>query len=314
MWKSIVSKYLNFSKKERTGLLILVLLILLVKFLPAIVQHFQRPVTYDHQAFEAELAKLEQQNAEVDSNRRTAYNPNRYERFEKERDGVETQQGERFYFNPNELDEQGWQRLGVRSKTIATIQKYISKGGRFKTPEDLRKIWGLSPALQEELIPWVRIEVPPKEQRFAASKFPTEAPKPKRERLLVDVNTADTSAFIQLPGIGSKLAARIVLFREKLGGFYAIEQVKETFGLPDSTYQRIRDQLALQTSGLHKWNINTATIDQLKTHPYLRFELARAIVQYRLQHGNFQQVEDIQKIMTITPAVFNKIAPYLEVR
>lgn len=314
MWTSILSKYLNFSKKERTGLLILVLLILLVKFLPAILQHFQRPVTYSHQAFEAELAKLREQQVESDSDRRTSYNANRYERYSNEKYAAETPHGERFYFNPNELDEQGWRRLGLKEKTIATIQKYVSKGGRFTSPEDLRKIWGLSPVLQEELIPWVRIGVQQKEQRFADKKFNTESPKPKREKLLVDINTADTTAFIQLPGIGSKLAARIVLFREKLGGFYAIEQVKETFGLPDSTYQLIHGQLTLHSAELRKWNINTATIDQLKTHPYLRFELARAIVQYRLQHGTFQQVEDIQKIMTITPTVFNKIAPYLEVR
>ena len=63
---------------------------------------------------------------------------------------------------------------------------------------------------------------------------------------IIDVNTADTSAFISLPGIGSKLAARIVTFREKLGGFYSVEQIGETYGLPDSTFQKIKQWLKLE--------------------------------------------------------------------
>jgi len=121
-------------------------------------------------------------------------------------------------------------------------------------------------------------------------------------------------AFISLPGIGSKLAARIVAFREKLGGFYKVEQVAETFALPDSTFQKIKSRLIISHVDIKKLNINIATIDELKAHPYLRYNIANAIVQYRTQHGNFSSISDIKKIMMITEEIFNKAAPYLSVK
>jgi competence ComEA-like helix-hairpin-helix protein len=122
---------------------------------------------------------------------------------------------------------------------------------------------------------------------------------------------ADTSAFIALPGIGSKLANRIINFRDRLGGFYTIDQVAETFALPDSTFQKVKPGLVLTTATVKKININTATADEMKLHPYIRYNLAAAIVQYRTQHGNFQSVADIKKIMMVTEEIYNKLAPYL---
>ena len=127
----------------------------------------------------------------------------------------------------------------------------------------------------------------------------------------VEINNSDTTAFIALPGIGSKLAQRIITFRDRLGGFYSIEQIKETYGLPDSTFQKIKPKLLLGNPAVKKININTASLDEMKTHPYLRYALANAIVQYRTEHGNFSAVGDIKKIMAITDDIFNKVSPYL---
>ena len=92
-----------------------------------------------------------------------------------------------------------------------------------------------------------------------------------------------------------------------------ISNVDETFGLPDSTFQKIKGFLVISYTELRQININTATIDQLKSHPYIRYVIANAIVQYRNQHGNFTAIDDIKKIMLITEDVFNKLAPYIVV-
>ena len=102
---------------------------------------------------------------------------------------------------------------------------------------------------------------------------------------MVDVNTADTTAFVALPGIGSKLALRIVNFRDKLGGFYSVDQIAEIYGLPDSSFQRIKHLLKLDNPSIKKININTASKDEMKLHPYFKWNLANAIVEYRNQHG-----------------------------
>ena len=118
---------------------------------------------------------------------------------------------------------------------------------------------------------------------------------------------------IALPGIGSKLAQRIITFRDKLGGFYKIEQVAETFALPDSTFQKIKNRLLLANTALKQININTATLDELKSHPYLRYAIANAIVQYRAQHGNFNSISDLKKMALVTDELFTKAAPYLKI-
>jgi competence ComEA-like helix-hairpin-helix protein len=129
----------------------------------------------------------------------------------------------------------------------------------------------------------------------------------------VEINEADTSAFISLPGIGSKLSQRIIAFRNKLGGFYSVDQVGETYFLADSTFQKIKPFLFLRNTSVNRFNINTATVDEMKGHPYIKYNLANAIVEYRKQHGNYNSVEAIKKIMMVSDEVYRKAAPYLSI-
>jgi DNA uptake protein ComE-like DNA-binding protein len=129
----------------------------------------------------------------------------------------------------------------------------------------------------------------------------------------VDINLADTNAFISLPGIGNKLAARIIKFRDKLRGFYSVEQVRERYNLPDSTFMKIKPMLLLGEPRAKKININTSSVDEMKLHPYLSYNIANAIFQYRKQHGTYQSVEKIKKIVLVSDEIFGKAAPYLTV-
>jgi len=177
----------------------------------------------------------------------------------------------------------------------------------------LQRVYGLHTDEFQRLKSHVRIE-PTNSNSKPASYPQLQNIKPSglsHSKENIDINTADTSAFISLPGIGSKLAARIVNFRDRLGGFYSVDQVKETYGLPDSTFEKIRNRIILNDPTVKKLNINTATMDELKTHPYIRWNLANAIVEYRTQHGNFSKLEDLQNIQLITPELFLKIRHYI---
>jgi competence ComEA-like helix-hairpin-helix protein len=128
----------------------------------------------------------------------------------------------------------------------------------------------------------------------------------------VDINLADTTAFIALPGIGSKLAERIIKFREKLGGFYSIEQIGEVYGLADPVFQKIKPLLLTGAFLVKKININTASLDELKAHPYIRFTIAKSIIAYREQHGVYSTMEDLKKLVLMTEDIYAKVSPYLE--
>jgi competence protein ComEA len=310
MWKEFISGYLSFSKKERTGIITLLAIILLLTiapfFYPLLIQ---QPPT-DASAFQQEIAALAIKEKSAGPNMDIQH-PYQYPydgRYINNKSAL-------FYFDPNTLDKAGWQKLGIREKTINTIQNYLAKGGRFRQPEDISKIWGMSSYDANRLLPYIKIAQPD----YAHKNFDQpQFDKPVYEKKMysptvIDINTADTAALIALPGIGSKLSQRIISFREKLGGFFSVEQVGETFGLPDTVFQKIKSRLTLVKSEIKKINLNTATTDELKTHPYIRYSLANAIIQYRTQHGNFSSVNDIRKIMLVTDELFNKIEPYLTV-
>ena len=225
--------------------------------------------------------------------------------------------GELFYFDPNTVTESEWKKLGLRDKTIKTIENYRSKGGSFYKSEDLQRIYGLHDDEYERLKPYIKIEshIPNEESISSKPKNEIQPAKTYTARYsIIDVNTADTTAFISLPGIGSKLAARIITFREKLGGFYSIEQIGETYGLPDSTFQKIKQYLKLDNPSVKKININTASVEEMKAHPYIKYNLADPIVSYRNEHGSFSKIEDIKKVMVVTDEIYKKIEPYLSLQ
>lgn len=320
MFRRFVSDYLNYTAKERAGIIGVLVIVLLLIILPFFYYFFIAKPSNNHQQFEKEIAALKIKQADSSNNYASRnFDENNYQNYyQPSEKNYKSRQpkGELFYFDPNTLSVEGWVKLGIREKTAISIQKYVSKGGKFYKPEDISKIWGLHADEVQRLLPYVKI--PPKPSAYPASYANTDPPKayekPKYKIENVDINNADTSAFIALPGIGSKLANRIVAFRDKLGGFYKTEQVAETFALPDSTFQKIKGYLQLSNSSVKKLNINTATADELKQHPYIRWNLANAIVQYRSQHGAFSSTGDIKKIMIVTDDIFIKAEPYLTVR
>lgn len=324
MWKQFLNEYLSFTKKERTGIFILLALIIVGLLVPFLYPYFIHHKTYDHSQFDKEISQLKIQQTDSITDKKyygKNFDENNYTNYYEpsEKNYYIKPKGEVFYFDPNTASVNDWKRLGIRDKTVETIQKYLSKGGHFYKPEDISKIWGLHKDDIERLLPYVKIENIKKEytnnepRNFQNNNTPDSYRDKKPPPQIIDINTSDTTAFISLPGIGSKLAQRIIAFRDKLGGFYSVDQIKETYGLPDSTFIKIKPKLILTSPGVKQININTATLDEMKLHPYIRFNLANAIMQYRNQHGNFSSVIDIKKIMIVTDDIFNKVSLYLTV-
>jgi competence ComEA-like helix-hairpin-helix protein len=307
--------YFTFTKKERTGIIVLLVLILATVAIPYLLP------TQSIQADKASFEELRQQVAALeamkDSGNGEVYQAIPTGGMEDKRESGVGEVVALFEFDPNTLPVEGWKKLGLPARTANTIQHYLSKGGRFRQPDDLYKIYGLKKAEADRLFPYVRIAEAgrkyfPTQQRAdsATRQYKREFTKPS----ILDINMADTTAFIALWGIGSKLAQRIINFREKLGGFYTIEQVGETYGLSDSTFEQIRAFLNCPSPQLRMININTADPSSLAKHPYIRWPLANAIIQFREQHGVFSTVDQLLQLQVVTPEILGKIRPYLAVQ
>ncbi len=320
-WSKIVADYLTFTRRDRIAVIVILILIIAVFLLPkAIPKTNQKSQTL--QPDTAWIAVMKRLEVKTNDNERApeAYENDDNNSYQYDRHIGHYNAGskaELFYFDPNNLSIEGWKKLGIRDKTINTIRNYLSKGGKFKKPEDLKKIYGLFPDEYDRIAAYIRIadnNIPPRDEQEFRPTANNNSSYNKPGYAVIDINTADTSAFIALPGIGSKLAARIINFRDKLGGFYSINQLAETYGLPDSTFQRIRKYLKLENDALKKININTATVDELKAHPYIRYSLAKPIIAYRNEHGPFSKIEDLKKVMAVTEDVYNMILPYLAIK
>lgn len=297
--------YLHFSRNDRVAAVVVALILLGIFLIPRLY-----PTPPPQSLSAAETAAV----AAADSSRKsttqyendfgdytTADEPKRKESFVK---------GARFNFDPNTLDAAGWKKLGLPQRTVKTILNYRNKGGKFYKPADLQRIWGLPEGFYDWVEDYIAIAgVPKKDYPVFNERKPFE----RRERTIaaVAINSTDTSALIALPGIGAKLALRIVNFRTKLGGFYSVDQIGETYGLPDSTFQKIKPYLQVDAGAVKRINVNTATKDELKVHPYIRWNLANAIVEYRTQHGAFTSLDDLKKIVLVDEATFEKIKHYL---
>lgn len=229
------------------------------------------------------------------------------------------------FFDPNHADDETWLQLGLSSRNVQTIRRFQMSGGRFYQPEDLHKIYGLRPELVERIIPYAKIKKPGKPdtwkyrprivavRRYPSPDYGYAYTRKRVPEELVDVALADTAAFIALPGIGPTLARRIVQFRSKCGGFHSVEQIAEVYGIRDSVFQLIRGRLTISKTALKMLMINEITIDSLAVHPYISYSEARAIVQYRAQHGPFKSPEDLLQVAVISKDWLRKVRPYLQI-
>lgn len=240
---------------------------------------------------------------------------------------------ETFPFDPNTADSTTLLRLGLSPWQVQSIYRYRAKHGRYHTPEDFRRLRGMTEELWQRIGPCVRIDpkfqyLKEKPASAPVSETPVEKPKVEAKRdsvptaprdtfphqekyaegTLVDVNTADTAELKKIPGIASYRARKIVEYRTLLGGFVDVEQVMESCELPD-------EAMAWFSVGSHetaRLDVNSLSVQKLMRHPYISFYQARDLVEYRKAHGPLKGFEDLQKIKGFEGEKAEKLRPYLE--
>lgn len=226
MKQSLWKEYFNFSKQERTGITVLLVLISICVSAPAAWEYFHPPIT------EGEI-----------------------------------------------ITDKGWIRPGETARKQFKQKERIHGAAWKKDTVWKRTVW----------------------KRDTIYK-----------KLIIRINSADSATWTSLPGIGPVLASRIIRFRNKLGGFYSISQIRETYGLPDSTFVKIQPYLQLDTVSLKNLDINQLDEKSLAQHPYIHYKMARLIVLYRNNNGPFRHAEELLEIPLVDDSIYRKLEPYIK--
>lgn len=208
-----------------------------------------------------------------------------------------------FVFDPNTIKIDDWQKLGLRPKQIASIQKYINRGGKFYSKEDFAKMYCISNQEYKQLEPFIEIKHYEKKQVYK---------KTAPQIFQVDLNSSTQEDLLAIPGIGPAFASKIIKYRTILGGYYSVNQLKEVFGMDSIRFQQINPYFDVETDSIKKLNLNGSGFKDLIRHPYISKTTAYTIIQYRQKHGNFKTISDLKNVEKMSDTLFQKIAPYFK--
>jgi len=150
----------------------------------------------------------------------------------------------------------------------------------------------------------------------------------------VDINTATAADIMKVPGIGKKMAARILEHRQQVGRFEHIRDLTQIKGIGEATFAKLVCAFYVPEEGPQacvphvgkgkkgakkglapgqKVNLNTATEADLMQLWGIGQKKARTILDYRQEHGFFDSVNDLDDIKGFGKKTIERLAPEVEV-
>lgn len=292
-----LASWAGFSESEAKGFIIIIILILFFLLAPFLMPllYTNQPTDYsatDKGKLDSLLVLFRNENKTYPNSENNNYQTGKTYQL--------------FAFDPNLASRADLLSLGIPEKLASSILNYRNKGGKFRKKRDLLKIYYFPQAIYDRLHD--SIALPDSIYRKQFPKRP-ETPKP----VAFEINTTDTTTLKLLNLIGSGKAKSIIHLRNQLGGFYRLEQLNEVWGLDSAERAEVLKFASLDTNHLKRININLATEEELKRHPYMPRKWPALIVRYRTQHGPYQNVEQLLMLKAFKTSDYLKIKPYLSV-
>ncbi len=313
-WKD----YFYFSKTERSGITVLILLIVAVILFPFVYHKLVPEKTYDYSEFDTKVRQYEEMLADYHMAQEQMEAARALEKLSASHTRAQLTP---FPFDPNTLNQEEFLEMGLSERVASNIINYRNAGGQFRFKEDVKRIYSINESLYAQLEGF--IELPSRTEYFERktleeSRTKEELAEKKTDAsspasILIEINKADTTQWQKIRGIGPVFSRRITSYRDLLGGYYSLNQLLEVYGMDTVRYEQIAPHIKLDSIQLKTININTADFVTLVRHPYLDRNQVNSILKMRERHGLYSSVEEIKKSQLIDDSLFDKIAPYLSV-
>jgi len=286
------TSFFKVSRNNKKGIILLSLITLGIIFSPRILSLLNDDSDFDAESFPVEnwnTKSFERKTEFTSYKSKKSYN-SKYRKPNQK-------------FDPNQYTQSDWMKLGLSIKQANVVLKFTKRG--IYSNEDLKRIF----VIPDDLFEIIKDSTfyPEKLQKEFTVKF--EKTEAKKE--LLEINSASEGQLMEIKGIGNFFAKQIIKKREELGGFYDKSQLMEVWKMDEEKFGIIEASIHVDSKLIKKISINEASIEELKKHPYIRWNIANSIVKMREQKNGFHSIEELKESVIITEEKFQKIKPYI---
>jgi DNA uptake protein ComE-like DNA-binding protein len=217
-------------------------------------------------------------------------------------------------FNPNFISDYKGYKLGMSIQEIDRLHQYRAQNKYVNSAAEFQKVTLVSNAVLQKISPYFKFpEWVYAKQEKSNKTFQVFAPREKKEVIVKDINLATKEDLIAVYGIGEKLADKILIEKEKFGGFVSMEQFQFIWGISPEAIQDLQKRFVIKnTNSITKIAINDLSIKELSKFPYFNYSLAKEIVIYRTMNNGIKEIPDLTKIKGMPNEKIKIIALYLE--
>jgi competence protein ComEA len=283
---------LFISKQMRFGIFLVALICLIIIFTPRLYRIAVGDDKLEWESYAIETFDKEQKQFVVEETQKKASKKNRKFSIPPSK------------FNPNNYSLKDWIHLGLTEKQAAVVLKFSKYG--FHSNEDLKKVFVIS----DEFFHLIKDSTFYEAKSFDNTRLVVQS---NSDAILfkVELNVATQNELELVKGIGSFYAKNILNKRTQLGGFYCKEQLLEVWKMEEEKYLSIVNYFDVDITKINKINLNKASLEELKAHPYINWNLANNLIKMREERNGFIQLEEIKESVLISDELFVKLKHYL---
>ena len=287
-----VKKYFIFSREQRTGIIVLFSIIIILQLIYFFVDFGQSAKTSPEKeqwlALQSQIDSMKRQKSD--------YVPKIYP------------------FNPNFITDYKGYKLGMSVAEIDRLLAFRKENKYVNSPQEFQAVTKVSDSLLNAISPYFKFPdwVKNKKEFSAYKKYDSKAFAKKEKVVMIDINQATQEDLIKIYGIGEAISLRILKFKENLGGFVSMEQMNDIWGLSPEVIENLNAHFKVSaTPKVKKIDINNASIKELSLFPYFKYPISKNIVTFRSMNGDIKNTEDLTKIKGLSIEKANIIALYL---